>query len=478
MAQQNELRHLLIASKRFLRSVLSVKEGTDVEATIEGIKRDIGFRGVTAWILIFSIFIASIGLNVNSTAVIIGAMLISPLMGPILGIGLSIGTNDFDTLIRSLKNLGIAVSIALLTSTFYFLVTPLDIERSELLARTQPTILDVLIALFGGFAGILAGSRREKTNVIPGVAIATALMPPLCTAGYGLATLKMHFFFGAFYLFFINSVFISLSTFIFVRYLKFPLVTYVNPVRERRYRLLLWVFLVVTVIPSTVIFYHVIQETRFSVAAETFITENADFEGSQLINKKITFADTLSTIELFYIGERITEDKKMLLANMLANYGLRGKKIFPMTKNTVVKIHQDRGDSGDFEQKLSEMNNDLRLKILEDIYTKNEELVKNKDQKIAFLEKELLRISAQDTIPLGQINKEINFHFTDVKEFGFANLKKMKTVKDSVILDTIPTFLVNYKVALRKSTADKENKKMEEWLQLRFNNPKIKVVSY
>lgn len=478
MAQQNELRHLLIASRRFLRSVLSVKEGTDIEATIEGIKRDIGFRGVTAWILIFSIFIASIGLNVNSTAVIIGAMLISPLMGPILGIGLSVGTNDFETLIRSLKNFGIAVSIALLTSTFYFMVTPLDIEQSELLARTQPTILDVLIALFGGFAGILAGSRKEKTNVIPGVAIATALMPPLCTAGYGLATLKMHFFLGAFYLFFINSVFISLSTFLVVRYLNFPLVTYLNPIKEKKYRMMLGVFLVVTIIPSTIIFYKVIQETRFTVAAEAYISENADFDGSELINKKITFSDTLSVIELYYIGERITEDKKMFLGNMLANYGLTGKKVFPMTKNTVVKIHQDRGDSRDFEQKLSDMNNDLRLKILEDIYTKNEELVKNKDQKIAFLEKELLRLSAEDTIPLGQINKEVNFHFTDVKEFGFANLKKMKTVKDSVIMDTIPTFLVNYKVALKQSTAEKENKKIEKWLQLRFNNPKIKVVSY
>ncbi len=478
MAQKNEFRHLLIASRRFLRSVLSVKEGTDIEATIEGIKRDIGFRGVTAWILIFSIFIASIGLNINSTAVIIGAMLISPLMGPILGIGLSVGTNDFETLIRSLKNFGIAVSIALLTSTFYFLVTPLDIEQSELLARTQPTILDVLIALFGGFAGILAGSRKEKTNVIPGVAIATALMPPLCTAGYGLATMKMHFFLGAFYLFFINSVFISLSTFLVVRYLNFPLVTYLNPVREKKYQMLLGVFLVVTIIPSTIIFYNVIQETRFTVAADAYISENTDFDGSELINKKITFSDTLSIIELYYIGERITEDKKMFLGNMLANYGLTGKKVFPMTKKTLVKIHQDRGDSRDFEKKLSEMNNDLRLKILEDIYTKNEELVKNKDQKIAFLEKELLRLSAEDTIPLGQINKEVNFHFTDVKEFGFANLKKMKTVKDSVILDTIPTFLVNYKVALKQSTAEKENKKIEKWLQLRFNNAKIKVVSY
>jgi uncharacterized hydrophobic protein (TIGR00271 family) len=203
-----EFGHFWIALKRLYNHIFGFEEGTDILSTIEGIKRDIVFRGHTAWILIFSILIASIGLNVNSTAVIIGAMLISPLMGPILGVGLSIGIFDFNTFVKSLKNFGIAILISLITSTLYFIITPLDIEQSEILARTKPTLLDVLVALFGGFAGIIAGSRKEKSNVIPGVAIATALMPPLCTAGYGLANLKFDYFLGAFYLF-LSTLFLS-----------------------------------------------------------------------------------------------------------------------------------------------------------------------------------------------------------------------------------------------------------------------------
>jgi uncharacterized hydrophobic protein (TIGR00271 family) len=478
MAKKNELRHLAIATRRFLRSVLSISDGADIESTVEGIKRDIGFRGPTAWILIFSILIASIGLNINSTAVIIGAMLISPLMGPILGIGLSVGINDFETLTRSLKNLGIAVAIGLITSTIYFMITPLNIEQSELLSRTKPTILDVLVAFFGGFAGIVAGSRKEKTNVIPGVAIATALMPPLCTAGYGLATLKMHFFFGAFYLFFINSVFISLATYIVVKYLKFPLIAYVNPLKEKRYKSILIGFLIVTIIPSTVIFYNVIQETRFTIATEHFVEKNCNFEGSELINKKIVFSDTLSTIDLYYLGNEISEEKKLFLNTSLSSYGLSEKKFFPITERVVVRVHQEKDNEVDFEKQLANFNNDLRLKILEDIYTRNEEIVKDKDQKIALLEKELLRLNATDTIPLRQINKELKFLFKSVNDFGFANLKQIRSVNDSIVFDTIPTFVINYKTIVSTSLIQAENEKIKNWLRMRFDNRKINVLDY
>ncbi|QGY42351.1 DUF389 domain-containing protein [Maribellus comscasis] len=478
MKKKNELQYLVIAARRFLRSILSITDGTDIDSTIAGIKRDISFRGPTAWILIFSIFIASIGLNVNSTAVIIGAMLISPLMGPILGIGLSIGTNDFETLIRSLKNLGIAVSIALITSTLYFLVTPLNIEQSELLARTKPTILDVMVALFGGFAGIVAGSRKEKTNVIPGVAIATALMPPLCTAGYGLATFKMHYFLGAFYLFFINSVFISLATFLVVKYLKFPLVNYLNPLKAKRYQIIVTAFIIVTIIPSGIIFYNVIQETRFSIAAENFVNDKASFSGSELINKKITYSDTLSTIDLYYIGEEISEEKEMFLQDMLTTYGLNGKKTFAITKKTRVRVHQNKNNEADFEQRMTDMNNDLRLKILEDIYTKNEQIINDKELKIQLLEAEIMRLSIQDTIPFKQINSELKFHFDNIEKFAFANIRQLKVVNDTMRIDTIPTFLVNYKSEIRPQIADDENQKINEWLRIRFNNPKISVINY
>ncbi|WP_347839687.1 DUF389 domain-containing protein [uncultured Draconibacterium sp.] len=478
MKENSNSRYLVVAVRRFLRHILSIKDGTDVQATIEGIKRDIGFRGPTAWILIFSIFIASIGLNVNSTAVIIGAMLISPLMGPILGIGLSIGTNDFETLLRSLKNLGIAVSIALITSTLYFSLTPLNIEQSELLARTQPTILDVLVALFGGFAGIVAGSRKEKSSVIPGVAIATALMPPLCTAGYGLATLKMNYFFGAFYLFFINSVFISLATFLVVKYLKFPHVSFLNPIKAKRYRIVLILFLIITIIPSGVIFYRVIQETRFTIAAENFIAEKCYFDGSELISKKVTYSDTLSTIDLYYLGNDVSEERKMHLQDMLLNYGLVGTSRFPITKKTVVRVHQETDMSIDFEKRMTDFNNDLRLNILEDIYTKNEQSIRDKDLKIKLLEDEVFRLNKKDTIPYKQVNKEIKYHFSEVEKYSFAKATQVVSIGDTVQMDTIPLFAVSFNKQVKVSEKDDLKTRISEWLQIRLNTKNIKVIEY
>lgn len=201
---------------------------------IETIEQGVVFKGTNLWVLIFAIFIASLGLNVNSTAVIIGAMLVSPLMGPIMGMGLAMGINDLALLKKSANNFAFAVSISLITSTFYFYISPLNEAHSEILARTSPTIYDVLIAFFGGLAGILATSSKLKGNVIPGVAIATALMPPLCTAGYGLASGNLSFFSGALYLFFINTVFIALSTFLTVRFLKFPNKEFINETTKKR----------------------------------------------------------------------------------------------------------------------------------------------------------------------------------------------------------------------------------------------------
>ncbi len=280
------IKSLLRITKKFLIEILSIREGTDIEGTINGIKKDMVFRGVTVWILVASIFIASIGLNVNSIPVVIGAMLISPLMSPILGIGLSVGTNDWDTLLRSLKNFGIAIIISLITSIIYFLITPLKEASPELLARTKPTILDVLIAIFGGIAGIVAGSRSEKTNVIPGVAIATALMPPLCTAGYGIATGQYSFFFGAFYLFFINSVFIALSTLVIVRYLHFPKHTYVNKQKEKQFKRYITIFVIIVILPSANIFINVMQETRFYTTVKNFMKNEFYFDKTEIINQK------------------------------------------------------------------------------------------------------------------------------------------------------------------------------------------------
>lgn len=474
----SEVSRFFVALRRLLRSVLSIREGSDIESTVEGIKRDITFRGPAAWILILAILIASIGLNVNSTAVIIGAMLISPLMGPILGVGLSVGTYDMETLVRSLKNLGIAVSIALITSTIYFSITPLNIEQTELLARTKPTLLDVFVALFGGFAGAIAGSRKEKTNVIPGVAIATALMPPLCTAGYGLATLKLEYFFGAFYLFFINSVFISLSTFIVVKYLRIPQVSDIDEVKLSRYRYILITFLIITVIPSAVIFYRVIQETRFKVSAQKFVNERGYFEGSELINSRVTYADSLSVIDLYYIGNRIDQGKLEEMTEMLGFYGISGREQFASTERTVIKIHQQNDNSEDFEERMAEMNNSLRTSVLEDIYTKNEEIIRNKDKRIALLEQQVVKLSRQDTIPFRQIGKEMIFHFDDVEKFSYAKTIEVQQFADSVAYDTIPTFLLSFRKGISNRNKERKKEEIEKWLRVRMTDNSIRAVEY
>lgn len=469
---------VLAGIRRIVTSVLSIREGSDIESTVQGIKRDIAFRGPTAWILILAVFIASIGLNVNSTAVIIGAMLISPLMGPILGIGLAVGTNDMETLERSLKNLGIAVSIALITSTLYFLVTPLNIEQTELIARTKPTILDVLVALFGGFAGAIAGSRKEKTNVIPGVAIATALMPPLCTAGYGLATLKMEFFLGAFYLFFINSVFISLSTFIVVKYLRIPVVSFIDEGKLKRYQMMLVTFLIITVTPSVIIFYYVIQETRWKVQAENFVKERCQLEGSELINSRITFSDTVSVIDLYYIGDEIDENEQVQLAGFLDFYKISGSEPFPSTQKTEIRIHQETGNSADFEKMMSDMNTSIRTKVLEDIYTKNEQLIKDKDMKIRLLEQQIMNLSRKDTIPFRQLHKELAFHFKDIDRFSYGKAIEVVRRDSLTVYDTIPTYMLNFKSGIPLARRRQQKEEIEEWLKVRMTDNKIRAIEY
>ena len=476
-AVSHMLRSIFSTIRHFFSIVLSIKEGVDSEATIEGIKKDITFRGPAAWILMFSILIASIGLNVNSIAVIIGAMLISPLMGPILGVGLSVSINDQPTLVRSLKNLGVAVIISLVTSTIYFALTPLDFAQSELLNRTRPTILDVMVALFGGFAGIIAGSKKEKSNVVPGVAIATALMPPLCTAGYGLANLNLTFFLGAFYLFFINSVFIALSTYLVVRYLGFPKITFMDPLKARKYRIGITLFLFVTIFPSVIIFWNVIQETRYEINAERFINEKCNFQGSELISKKITYNDTGSVIDLYYIGSRIDMEKQRYLDNMLDDYKISGTSTFSPTKKTYIVIHQERDDQDYIQEKMETMNEKLRVSVLQDLYAKNEALIKDKDQKILLLEEELSRMKNMGIAPMDQLKSEINFHFKDIEMFSFGNVVQVSG-KDNLKLDTIPSLMVHFSDKTSSRTKKEEISKVHDWLKVRFKKDKVQVVEY
>ncbi len=484
LLMKNNLQQLFHSVIAFLKNILSIREGTDIDGTIAGIKKDMVFQGHTVWILIASIFIASIGLNVNSTAVVIGAMLISPLMGPILAIGLSVGTNDWDTLMRSLKNFGIAIVISLITSFIFFLITPLKDASPELLARTKPTFLDVLIAIFGGLAGIVAGSRSEKSNVIPGVAIATALMPPLCTAGYGLATGQLAIFAGAFYLFFLNSVFISLSTFVIVRYLKFPLKNFVDHVKEKKLKRYMTIFVIIIILPSASIFWEVIKESRFQAKASSYINEYAQFEKSEIVNKKITFSDTLSSIELYIIGEEIPEYRIQEMNNHLTKYGLSSQgsfwdRGFKITDKTVLKIHQAKSESDLLKNKINYLSDNLskevRVGILEEIYQKNEQLIKNKDEQIRFLENQLINYK-KDTMPITNLQKEIKVQYPKIEKFAYA--KSIEIHSDSTPYDTIPTFLVKWNGYAWKQQRDDQKMILENWLKVRLNLDTVRVIEY
>ena len=297
----------------------------DEKLTIAQISSGVSFRGANLWVLIFAIFIASLGLNVNSTAVIIGAMLISPLMGPIIGMGLAIGINDVELLRRAVKNFSVATAVSVLTATVYFLLTPLSEAQSELLARTSPTIYDVLIATFGGAAGILAQGTKIKGNVIPGVAIATALMPPLCTAGFGLATGNLYYFFGAFYLFFINTVFISLSTYIGVRLMHFRRKQFLSEEVGKKAKRIIIAIVLVTMIPSAFMTVGIVKKSFFENNVRNFIANELSQSGTQVISNTVD-KDSM-VLNVVAVGKEITMKKQTEASGRLGNYGLTGYRL-------------------------------------------------------------------------------------------------------------------------------------------------------
>ena len=298
----------------------------DEHEIVEQISKGVSFKGANLWVLIFAIFIASLGLNVNSTAVIIGAMLISPLMGPIIGMGLAIGINDLDLLRRSAKNFGVATLISVLTATFYFLITPLGEAQSELLARTSPTLYDVLIALCGGAAGIIALCTKGKGNVIPGVAIATALMPPLCTAGYGLATGHLLYFLGAFYLFFINTVFISFATFLGVRLMHFQRREFLSPDKALRTRRIIMAIVLLTIIPSVMMTIGIVNR---------FMKNELSQAGTQLISHSVD--NDAHALNVVAVGKEINAARQKEAVRRMPQYGLG--------KYSLVVIQGEQSDS-------------------------------------------------------------------------------------------------------------------------------------
>lgn len=445
----------------FMKDILNLRRGLDAEGTIEGIKSDIEFRGHNVWILICSIFIASIGLNVNSYALIIGAMLISPLMGPILGVGLGVGTNDIPTLKKSLRNWGTTVGISVLTSTLYFIVTPFGEVQSELIARTNPTLLDVLIAIFGGLAGIIAWTRKERnTNVIPGVAIATALMPPLCTAGFGLATLNFNFFLGAFYLFLINSVFISIATLVVVRVLGFPLVHFVEEEKERKVKNYVLLFVLVLAVPSIYTFYRAIREGVYKRNAQTFISENFKFQGTEVISYNVNYNyDEQSEIEVYLLGMPLSDREEQLLNDQMEDYKL---------KNTDLQIYQNKTDNGKIVQEVGEK---MKSGIIEDLYIKHSEELEHKDSVIASLNDQIIKLKGQQ-VPMTDLAHEVKVQYADIERLAFASTMECD-MKDHV--DTIPTFYITCKKSLEEEDVLALEKQLEAWLAVRLKNDRIKV---
>lgn len=462
------LKHLSIQRLwHAVTQLFHLREDADEESTVNDIKRAIEFRGANLWALIFAVLLASVGLNVNSTAVIIGAMLISPLMGPIMGIGLALGTNDIELYKRSLRNLLVAVVISVLASTAYFFITPLHEAQSELLARTRPTIFDVLIAIFGGSIGIIASSRKEKTNAIPGVAIATALMPPLCTAGYGLATAQWAYFFGAFYLFFINSVFICLSTLVVVRYLKFKKASFINPERERKVRLYIALFAFFTILPSVYVAWEVVQETLFKNRAQQFIAQHFDFSDTQIIKTELDFQRRGSEIRLTLIGEPLNKEDQQQLLRKLPQYQLF---------NTELKLNQPSKGSADFEKEFSALNQQLRVGIVEDLYKKNAELLQQKEaelqkknNQLKALEQELLQLKS-NAFPVAQISAELETQFTGIESLSIEQVRRIRKGQ----LEEIPIALVKW----QRLAGLAEKNRLQNFLRVRLNAPKLEVLNY
>jgi len=437
----------------YFKSLINIDQDCDIDTTIDNISQNIEFKGLNAWILIFAIFLASIGLNVNSTAVIIGAMLVSPLMGPIIGIGLSIGINDIKLLKKSLKNLFIMTAISLLVSTIYFLLTPLSDAQSELLARTRPTIFDVLIATFGGFAGIVASSRKqEKTTVVSGVAIATALMPPLCTAGYGIGTGQFNYFFGAFYLFFINSFFIALATFLIVKYLHFPEKDYVDDTRQRKVRHYILIFSLIVMIPSVFIALNVIRETAFNSASIKYVNsieQSELFPEAQIIKNSRDFKT--KTIDLAFVGKPLTDEQIQYLQTHLNDFDLGEVNL---------NIKQSGAATFDLNK---------QSELIQDLFEKKDAIIEKNEATIANLQKQIADIQSASKLSVSELSKEIHALYPAIEKVAMGETENYDIASNKTIKSPI--------VRLYWSGTPKEDAvaRITSWLQIRMADSTVVV---
>jgi len=335
---KKDLGNLVSSLGTFFSKLVDLQEGIDREGTIYWIKNNKRMRGANAWLLMCSIMIASLGLDMDSPAIIIGAMLISPLMSPILGVGLGIGTNDKESLIISLQHFGVSIAIALITSYIYFWINPLGQLNAtkEIIDRTEPTLLAGIVAIFGGIAGIISASRKDQSNAIPGVAIATALMPPLCVAGYGIAHAEYKIFLNAFYLFFLNSFFIAISTFAFIRYMKFPVKAYQNQKESRRTTFLILLVSILLIFPSVLILRDVVRNKKRDQVVSSFVdTHFGNEKNPQHLGYSFTHSDTANILAIKLLGKQINESQVAEYEKLIAEAGVARTRIIPLQDETV-----------------------------------------------------------------------------------------------------------------------------------------------
>lgn len=418
----------------------------------KSIRDDVTFRGINIIILVLAILIASLGLNTNSTAVIIGAMLISPLMGPIIGLGLGVGIHDFDLLKRCLRNLVIAAGFSVLASTIYFLISPVAEGHSELLARTSPTIYDVLIGFFGGGAGIIAIGARHKGNVIPGVAIATALMPPLCTAGYGLATWQLSYFFGAFYLFIINSIYIAFATFIGVKLLGYKGANIVNDSRARRVRTWVYTLAILTMLPSIYLTYNMLRQNKFNMQAQKFVAHECVFPATQVLSEKATIKGKDRKITIALIGQPLPVDSlELALTSRLQYYGLEGTQLSFIQGGNIVKP--------------SAQNENMR-----DIYQMAQSTITTQQQTIDSLRTIVADVRRSQDFG-SKIAPELKVLWPQIRDIAISKSIFSSTAGDKP--DTVNVALVHYSSPL----SAEQLAKFREYLCARLSLDEIEIVN-
>ena len=439
---------------RFFQSLVNMKDHVDVQAAAVSIRSGIYFRGPNVFILACAIIIASVGLNLNSIPVIIGAMLISPVMGPILGFGLGLGTNDTALVKEALKNFVVMVVISILASTLFFVLSPLQMEQqTELLARTNPTIYDVLIALFGGFAGILENSRKEKGGtVIPGVAIATALMPPLCTVGYGIAHLEPRFILGAFYLFIINTVFISLATFVTVKYLHFSCPIGPDEARSKRNARWVTVILILLIVPSVLSAVQMIKDNNFTRNAQRLVQDNKNLGKSYIYDYRTDMESNPPTIDIYLAGERLDDADRERICRQAEDYGIMRSQL---------NFHEDAA----FQNEMMTESEIIRS-IIDGHNRQVEELTGQVDslsEAIGFLRSQQL--------PAALLTREIAAQYAGVGEVTLTRGEHV-TAADGASSPAIVA-IVRSDQALKPQ----ECRRMEQWLQVRLGVDNVTVIN-